>query len=266
MSAPVYTLHRGTAPLLVSTPHVGTRIPAQLQPRFSERALAVADTDWHLQAIYAFADELGASRIEPHYSRYVIDLNRPPDNEPMYAGANNTELCPTRSFAGEPLYRDRQTPEAAEVARRRDTYWRPYHDALGAELARIEASHGYALLWDGHSIRSQLPWLFAGRLPDLNLGTAGGTSCAPSLRAALERVLQAQSSYSHVTDGRFQGGYITRRYGRPQARVHAVQLELVWACYLRQEAAPFELDPVRVARLQPVLRRLLQAALDWRPA
>jgi N-formylglutamate deformylase len=266
MSDTVFTLHRGTAPLLVSTPHVGTLIPDALRPRFTERALAVEDTDWHLETVYAFAQELGASRIVPRYSRYVIDLNRPPQNAPMYAGANNTELCPTRSFEGLPLYRDGQAPDEDEVAQRRALYWRPYHDALAAELARIKAQHGYALLWDGHSIKSELPWLFDGRLPDLNLGTAAGASCDPGLRAALARVLQAQSTYTHVIDGRFKGGHITRHYGRPHEQVHAVQLEMCFSCYLQCEAPPYALDPQRAARLQPVLRALLQAALAWRPA
>ena len=262
----VFTLHRGSVPLLVSTPHAGTRIPDALRPRFTARALAVADTDWHLERVYAFARELGASQLVPHYSRYVIDLNRPPENTPMYPGVNNTELCPTRSFEGEPLYREGRAPDDAEIAQRLRDYWQPYHAALADELARIRAQHGHALLWDGHSIRSQLPWLFPGRLPDLNLGTVDGASCDPALRAALMHVLEAQAVYSHVTDGRFKGGYITRHYGRPQAQVHAVQLEMCFGCYLQAEAAPFALDPQRLARLQPLLHALLQAALAWRPA
>ena len=266
MSDAVFRLHRGTTPLLVSTPHVGTLIPDALKPRFTERALAAEDTDWHLEALYGFARELGASHIVPRYSRYVIDLNRPPENTPMYAGSNNTELCPTRSFEGRLLYRDGQAPDGAEIEQRREAWWRPYHDALADELARIEARHGYALLWDGHSIKSELPWLFAGRLPDLNLGTADGASCDAGLRTALSRVLQAQSTYTQVTDGRFKGGYITRHYGRPDARVHAVQLEMCFSCYMQREEPPYALDPQRAARLQPLLRALLQAALDWRPA
>jgi N-formylglutamate deformylase len=265
VSAPDFTLHRGTAPLLVSVPHAGTAIPDQLKPRFTARALALEDTDWHVDALYAFARELGASLIVARHSRYLIDLNRPPQDTPLYASGNSTGLCPTRAFTGEPLYRDGQAPDAAEVARRRAKFWQPYHDALAGELARLKASHGHALLWDGHSIKPELPWLFAGRLPDLNLGTAAGASCAASLRAALQRVLDSQSRYTHVTDGRFKGGYITRHYGRPHEQVHAVQLELSWACYLRAEAPPFALDPALAARLQPLLRALLQAALDWRP-
>ena len=262
----LYTLHRGTTPLLVSLPHCGRHIPDELRPRLVERALAVEDTDWHLDRLYAFARELGASLIVPRCSRYVIDLNRPPEDAPMYPGANNTELCPTRFFSGEPLYRAGQAPDAAEVARRRDTYWHPYHDALAAELARLRAAHGHAVLFDGHSIRSELPWLFEGRLPDLNLGSASGTSCAPALRALAADALAAQSDFTHVVDGRFKGGHITRHYGRPEHGVHALQLEMCWRCYLADEARPADWDEAAAERVRPLLRRLLGALLAWRPA
>jgi len=264
MSETTCTLHRGSAPLLVSLPHVGTRIPDSLKPRFVLRALEVEDTDWHLDWLYAFARELGASVIVPLHSRYVIDLNRPPENVPMYAGTNNTELCPTRSFSGEPLYRNGQAPDDDEVQTRLARYWKPYHDVLAGELVRLQGEHGHAVLWDGHSIRSVLPWLFDGRLPDLNLGTAGGASCAPSLRAELMRVLESQDRYTHVADGRFKGGYITRHFGRPQHGVHAVQLEMCWSTYMREQP-PYVVDSKRAARLEPVLHTLLQAALAWRP-
>ena len=209
---------------------------------------------------------MGAGLLMPRCSRYVIDLNRPPENTPMYPGANNTELCPTRFFTGEPIYRDGNAPDAAEIDRRRAAYWQPYHDALSAELARLRATHGHAVLFDGHSIRAELPWLFEGRLPDLNLGTASGTSCAPSLRAALSDVLAEQSAFSQVVDGRFKGGYITRHYGQPAAQVHAVQLEMGWHCYMDDTpGAPPALDPARAARVQPVLRALLQTLRDWTP-
>lgn len=264
MNDGVYALHRGSTPLLVSLPHVGTTIPGELAPRFIERALAVEDTDWHLERLYAFVHELGASLIVPRYSRYLIDLNRPPENRQLYAGANNTELCPTRFFTGEPLYRDGLQPDEAEVERRLARYWRPYHDALAAELARLRAQHGHAVLWDGHSIKSVLPWLFDGKLPDLNLGTADGASCAPQLRAALMQMLAAQDRYTQVTDGRFKGGHITRHYGRPQAGIHAVQLEMCCSTYM-VEAPPFDFDPQLAAQVEPVLRRLLETACTWRP-
>jgi N-formylglutamate deformylase len=262
--AETHTLHRGNTPLLVSLPHVGTLIPEALQPLFVPRALAVEDTDWFLQTVYDFAHDLGASVLVPRYSRYVIDLNRPPENAPMYPGVNNTELCPTRFFTGETLYRPGNEPAPTAVAERLTTYWRPYHDALDSELARLKAEHGHALLWDGHSIRSQLPWLFDGRLPDLNLGTVGGTSCAPALRQSLMDVLASQSAFSHVIDGRFKGGWITRHHGRPHDGVHAVQLEKCWSTYM-PETMPFRPDPARLAVLQPLLKALLQTMLAFRP-
>ena len=250
MTNAIFTLHRGTTPLLLSLPHVGTQIPDELKPLLVERALAVEDTDWHLEALYGFARELGASVIVPRHSRILIDLN--------------TELCPTRFFTGDPIYREGCAPTPEQVAQRRERYWQPYHDALTVELARLKANHGHAMLWDGHSIRSQLPWLFDGQLPDLNLGTSAGTSCSPKLRAALMQVLGEQSSFSHVTDGRFKGGYITRQYGKPADGVQVVQLEKCWSSYM-DESPPWVLAPERVARLTPLLRSLLRTMLDWRP-
>jgi N-formylglutamate deformylase len=261
----VFAFYPGTAPLLVSLPHVGTVIPADQRPRYVERALDVEDTDWHLERLYGFVRELGASVLVPRLSRYAIDLNRPPEDAPMYPGANNTELCPTRFFSGDSLYRDGQAPDATEVARRRDAYWRPYHDALQAELARLRTVHRHVVLFDGHSIKSQLPWLFDGRLPDLNLGTADGSSCDPVLRQALSAVLSSQDRYTHVVDGRFKGGYITRHYGRPAQQVHAVQLEMCWRCYM-EEAAPYDWSDELAAGVQPLLRGLVQTMLAWRPA
>ena len=265
----VYTLQRGSSPLLVSLPHIGSEIPDDLHDRYVPRALRSEDTDWHLQRLYDFAEDIGAGLLMPRYSRYVIDLNRPPDDEPMYPGAQNTELCPLHLFTGDPLYREGQTPDADEVERRRQLYWQPYHDALRAELDRLRERYGWAVLFDGHSIQSELPWLFEGKLPDLNFGTADGQACAPELRQALQAVLDAQDTYSHVTDGRFKGGYITRHYGQPAHRIHALQLEKVQRLYMderRGEGADFAYDEAGAAKLKPLLRKLLGAALAWRPA
>lgn len=262
MSPELFELRRGTTPLIVSMPHVGTHIPPELRSAYVERALWLEDTDWHLQALYDFLGELGATLIAPQLSRYVIDLNRPPHDAPLYDGANNTELCPTRFFTGEPLYRDGCAPSPQEVERRRRQYWQPYHDALGQELGRLQATHGHALLLDAHSIRSRLPWLFEGKLPDLNLGSANGRSCAASLRDSLAQVLASGSRYSHVVDGRFRGGYITRHYGRPETGIHAVQLELCWSCYM-DEVPPYELDESRAVYLRPVLREFAATMLYW---
>jgi N-formylglutamate deformylase len=262
--SPLFELYPGSTALLVSLPHVGTLIPQALQPLYEPRALRVEDTDWHLDALYAFVRDMGAGLLVPRLSRFVIDLNRPPENTPMYAGANNTELCPTRFFSGDPLYRGGMAPDAQALDQRRARYWQPYHDALRAELDRIQARHGHAVLFDAHSIRSRLPWLFEGTLPDLNLGTASGASCAAPLRAALQQVLQSQRQFTQVVDGRFKGGYITRSRGRPASGQHAVQLEMCWSTYM-QEQAPYTVDAARAARLAPVLRALVQTMIDWRP-
>jgi N-formylglutamate deformylase len=260
MSDKVFTLHRGKRPLLVSLPHAGVEIPAAMQDDYQPHALEVEDTDWHLASLYAFAKHIGASLLAPRYSRYVIDLNRPPDNAPMYPGANNTELCPTRSFSGAPLYKEGSAPDAVEIEFRRRSYWQPYHNALAGEIERIKAKHGYVVLWDGHSIKSELPWLFEGKLPDLNLGTVNGASCAPMLAIALSHVLATQNRFTHAVDGRFKGGYITRHYGKPDEQIHAVQLEMSYASYMLEEP-PYMVDAGRAGRLLPVLRSLLLTAL-----
>ncbi len=258
-----HTLTRGRSPLLISVPHVGTEIPADQRHRYTERALQVEDTDWFLDRLYAFALDLGAGLIVPRHSRYLIDLNRPPGNQPMYPGVNNTELCPTRHFTGEPLYLDGHAPDEAEVRRRVGAYWQPYHDAVAGELARLKAVHGHAVLFDAHSIKSELPWLFEGTLPHMNLGTADGSACAPSLRDALAAVFADQDGYSHVVDGRFKGGHITRHYGRPAGGIHAVQLEMCWRAYM--DETPPRWNDARAAEVTPLLARLVTTMRDWTP-
>ncbi len=256
-----FTLHQGHAPLLISMPHLGTAIPAELHGTYVPRALATEDTDWHLDRLYDFVADLGASVLKPHVSRYVIDLNRPPDDAPMYPGASNTELCPTRFFNGDPLYQPGAEPDPAERLRRRDAYWQPYHQALATELQRLQALHGHVLLWDAHSIRSQIPWLFEGRLPGLNLGTANGASADVTIADALVQACAGQTAVSHVLNGRFKGGYITRRYGAPAQGVHAVQLEMCQDLYM-QEHSPYAFEAERAAAIRPLLRTLLDTALD----
>jgi N-formylglutamate deformylase len=258
-----FTLQRGTTPLIISMPHVGQQIPDDVRDRFVARALQVEDTDWFLDRLYAFAADLGASLLVPNESRYVIDLNRPTDNTPMYTGVNTTELCPTRFFTGEPLYRDGQEPDGSEILRRVEAHWQPYHDALADELGRVRGAHGHAVLFDAHSIKSELPWLFEGTLPHLNLGTVDGRSCAPSLRQALIATMAGQQHFTHVTDGRFKGGHITRHYGRPKDGVHAVQLEMCWRSYM-DEGPPPAWNDARAAKVTPLLRKLVQTLMGWR--
>ena len=255
----VFTLHRGDAPLLLSLPHDGSLIPPALAQRMVPAARRAPDTDWHVSRLYAFARELGASILVPRHSRYVVDLNRPEDDVSLYPGQNTTGLCPIVQFSGEPVYLEGQGPDAAEVAARVDTYWRPYHQSLQSELARIHARHGRAVLWEGHSIRGEVPFLFEGRLPDLNLGTAAGASCSPVLQSRLEAVLAAQDEYDWVANGRFKGGHITRHYGDPGNGVDAVQLEISQRNYMDETS--FDWDEGKAVRLQRVLRALLEAAL-----
>ena len=255
----IFSLHRGTAPLLVSLPHDGTVIPEAMRPRLVESARAVPDTDWHVARLYDFARELGASVLVPTHSRYVVDLNRGEDDTSLYPDQNTTGLCPVRQFDGSPVYLEGQEPSPEEVRARVETYWRPYHEALAGELERLKSEHGRVVLWEGHSIRGELPWLFPGRLPDLNLGTASGSSCSPELAERLALRLAKQDGYDWVANGRFKGGHITRHYGRPEQGVDAVQLEISQRCYM--DEATFEWVPDRAAALQPVLRALLEACL-----
>jgi N-formylglutamate deformylase len=252
----------GKVPLLVSMPHVGTDIPDDIAARLAPCALARADTDWHLAQLYGFVQELGASTLSARWSRYVIDLNRPPEDTNLYPGLDTTGLCPVDTFGRESLYQSGMAPSGDDVTRRLAWYWQPYHKQLRAELDRLLALHGKVVLWDAHSIASTVPRFFEGRLPDLNFGSVAGTSCAPGLEAAVLDVARAQDTFSVALNGRFKGGYITRHYGQPGRKVHAIQLEMCQCLYM-DEAPPFEYRPQLAAQVQPLLRELLGAALDW---
>ncbi|TXH77216.1 MAG: N-formylglutamate deformylase [Lysobacteraceae bacterium] len=255
----VCTLHRGSAPLLISLPHDGSEIPGPLAARMTPRARRAPDTDWNISRLYAFAHDLGASMLAPRFSRYVIDLNRSSDDVSLYPGQNTTGLCPVVQFSGEPVYVPGQEPDAEEIAARVETYWRPYHDALNDELARLRTAHDRVLLWEGHSIRGECPFLFEGRLPDLNLGTASGASCGHERQSRIEAALQAQNDYGWVVNGRFKGGYITRHYGDPANGIDAVQLEISQRIYMDEDS--FEYDAARAASVQRAIRALIVAGL-----
>jgi len=259
---PAFRFRRGSRPLLISMPHVGTYVPPPLAARLSAEARQVPDTDWHLERLYDFADELGASVLVATHSRYVIDLNRPPDGTSLYPGQSVTGLCPVDTFDDTPLYPAGDVPDEAEIAARHAAVWLPYHRQLADELQRIKSVHGVAALWDAHSIRSVLPRFFPGKLPDLNLGTGQGASCDPALAQRLRQIAGEADGYTSVLNGRFTGGYITRQYGQPAQGVHAAQLEMTQCSYM-EETLPFGYLPERAARVQPHLRRLLQAMLDF---
>ncbi len=265
-SEPAFRLRQGSAPLLISMPHAGTHVPPELAARFTDEARQVPDTDWHLERLYDFADALGASVLVATHSRYVIDLNRPPDNQNLYPGQDTTALCPIDTFDKTPVYAAGDAPGDEEIAARRDAIWHPYHQQLQAELARLRAAHGTIVLWEAHSIRSVLPRFFQGKLPDLNLGTAKGASCDPMLERTLLDIANAARGYSAVLNRRYTGGYITRQYGRPAQGVHAVQLEMTQCSYMREQV-PFDYVPELAQRVQPHLRKMLAACLafaSWR--
>jgi N-formylglutamate deformylase len=262
---PAFRLRQGTRPLLISMPHVGTHVPPALAARFTPEARQVHDTDWHLERLYDFADAIGASVLVATHSRYVVDLNRPPDNQNLYPGQDTTGLCPVDTFNKTPVYADGDEPDEAEIIARREAIWQPYHQQLQVELNRLKAAHGTVVLWDAHSIRSVVPRFFEGKLPDLNLGTANGASCAPELAQTLLNIGTAASAYQSVLNGRFKGGHITRQYGDPGNCVHAVQLEMTQSTYM-QESMPFDYLPEQAIRVQPHLQAMLEAALKFAQA
>jgi len=257
------TVVPGLAPLVVSVPHAGARLPADLEPRLVSPWLARKDADWHLERLYAFATDLGATLVRTDLSRTVVDVNRDPSGASLYPGQTTTALCPVDTFDGEPLYVPGAEPDDVEIAERRLRYFDPYHRALREELARLRQTHGHVVLYDCHSIRSRIPRLFDGELPQWNIGTNGGTSCD----ARLTRVVEAhcdRSGLSRVTNGRFTGGYITRRYGRPAEGVHALQMELACRGYMREPAgapAPDNWPSPYVDAVAAPLRATLRAIL-----
>ncbi len=258
-------IERGDSPLVVDVPHAGTYVPEAIAARLTPAARAVPDTDWHVEKLFAFARDAGATLLAATHSRYVVDLNRDPSGAALYPGADNTELCPTRTFANEAIYVAGHAPDATEIAARRAEYFEPFHALLAAEIERVRTRHSYAIVLDGHSIRSRVPRFFAGRLPDLNLGTADGASCAPAVQHCAALALAGADAFSSVVNGRFKGGYVTRHYGVPARGIHALQLETAQACYM-DEAPPYRWDPTRAAKLVALLQRLVAALAASHPA
>ena len=246
---------RGDGPVVLGLPHTGTFLPPEVMARLNARGQILADTDWHIHRLYSglLPD---VTTVRATFHRYVIDANRPPDGESLYPGQNTTGLVPLTGFDGEAIWRE--PPDAAEVERRRAAFHAPYHAALQAELARVQTRHGVALLYDCHSIRSHLPFLFDGTLPDFNIGTANGTSCATSLQQAVLEICEESVGYTHILNGRFKGGWTVRQYGKPEQGIHALQMELAQSTHLEAEAPPFSYSEVKAARLRPILAGILQ--------
>jgi N-formylglutamate deformylase len=254
----IVSVTRGSSPLVLSMPHPGTSLPAEVAAQLHARGAQVEDTDWHMRQLYGFAERFQPTIVEAQLSRFVIDLNRDPAGVSLYPGQATTELVPTTTFDGATIWNTE--PDEAEIARRREAYFQPYHDALAAEIAHARAQHGFCLLWDCHSIKSVIPRLFPGTLPTLNLGTNSGASAAPAVEAAATAAM-AGSAFTQVVNGRFKGGWITRHYGRPATQVHALQMEIALSAYLEDEAAPWSFAPAKAASLQATLSAMIEAAL-----
>lgn len=248
---------QGTGPIVLGLPHTGTVLPADIHARLNDRGREMADTDWNIHRLYSgLLDTVTMVRTPIH--RYVIDVNRGADDQSLYPGQNTTGLCPVTDFDGKPIYCAGQEPDAAEVETRREAYHQPYHRAISTELARIHAKHGCAILYDCHSIRSVIPYLFDNTLPDFNIGTNSSTSCAPSVEKTVGEICRSASGYSSVLNGRFKGGWTTRHYGQPQDGIHAIQMELAQSTYM-QEAPPWAYDDDRADRVRAHLSRILKA-------
>jgi formiminoglutamase len=261
--APV-VVTRGDGPVILGMPHVGTQVPDAIAARLNSEGLVLRDTDWHIDRLYA--DLLpGATIVAATFHRYVIDANRDPSGASLYPGASTTELVPTTNFDGAPIWRPGAEPTADDIVHARAQFHAPYHAALADEIARVKAKHGIAILYDCHSIRSVIPWLFQGVLPDFNLGTDGGKTCAPAIEQTAFEICRA-TGRTHVLNGRFRGGWTTRHYGRPHEGIHAIQMELVQSSHLVREEPPFDLDPNKAAALRPVLSLLLQRLTDLAPS
>lgn len=256
----IYDFHRGSVPLLISVPHAGTFVPETIARRFSIAGSRLTDTDWHVHKLYDFARELGASIITANYSRYVVDLNRAPDSSSLYANNPTSPVCPTLTFAGDPIYLAGEEPDSAEITARVQQYWQPYHQRIAAELAQIREQHGHALLWDAHSIASEVPSLFEGVLPEFNFGTRDDASCPRAIADQLLDLVTTDGKFSAVLNGRWKGGYITLHYGRPKDRVYAVQLELSRRVYM-DETAGTDWDPQRAQSAAGLISQLLSRYL-----
>lgn len=261
------TIHRGDAPLLVAIPHAGTAIPEDIEAGFVSPWLARKDADWWIDRLYAFAADLGATIVSTGISRTVIDANRDPSGASLYPGQATTELCPTTTFDGEPLYRPGEAPDANAIADRTARWFAPYHAAIEAELTRLRYTHDHVVIYDAHSIRSHVGRLFDGELPLFNIGTNGGTTCAPALRDRVAAICAAGGE-RHVVDGRFHGGWTTRHYGRPAHGIHAIQMELATRGYLDEPddftpaTWPAPMGP-QAETLRITLRAILQDCIDW---
>jgi len=248
---------RGSSPIILGFPHTGTDVPSEVWERLNDNGRLLADTDWHIDRLY---DGLlpHVSTVRATFHRYVIDANRDPAGVSLYPGQNTTALIPETDFDGKPIWRENEKPTPADTKQRLEQFHRPYHDALFEEVQRVRREHGLAILYDCHSIRSHIPFLFAGKLPDFNIGTNEGASCSPEIASAVGRIAFAARGYDAVINGRFKGGWTTRHYGKPSSQIHAIQMELTQSSHLSTEAPPFAYDEAKAGKLRKHLKDILE--------
>lgn len=260
-SQDTFILHQGQSPLMISIPHVGTYLPSVIKNRLQVHALQLADTDWHLDRLYGFAKSMDITVLQATHSRYVIDLNRPPDNANLYPGQNTTGLCPIDNFSGKSIYKTQQAPDTAEIHQRIQDYWQPYHQQITSQLARLRQLHSRVALWDAHSIASRVPRFFEGQLPDFNFGTADHHSCPAEVSQALVDIMKQHPDFSYVVNGRFKGGYITRHYGKADSSIWSIQLEMSQRLYMSENTG-FDYLPESAIQVQEVLKQLLTQLME----
>lgn len=253
----VFETHQGTSPVILAFPHTGTDVPADIWARLNDNGRILADTDWHIERLY---DGLlaNATTVRATFHRYVIDANRDPAGVSLYPGQNTTGLVPETDFDGTPIWKDGEAPTEADIAYRLANFHAPYHAALAAEIERVKAIHGVAILYDCHSIRSLIPFLFEGRLPDFNVGTDMGRTCDKAIETATYEACASAEGYTSILNGRFKGGWTTRHYGKPETGVHAIQMELAQVSHLATEVPPFDLDAAKATNLRVHLKDILQ--------
>ena len=248
-------IFKGNGPVILSQPHGGTFLTPEMTEKLNKRGCEMADTDWHIHRLY---DDLlpEVTVVEAKFSRYLIDANRDPSGNSLYPGQNTTELCPSVDFEGLPIYQIEAQPDVEEIETRRKNYHAVYHTALSEQIERVRKIHGRVLLFDCHSIRSRLPFLFEGELPDFNLGNYNTSTCAPEIEDAALEICAGAEGYSCVLNGRFKGGWTTRHYGKPEKGIHVIQLELAQQTYM-DESAPWLYHEEKAAKLRVHLKKLL---------
>jgi N-formylglutamate deformylase len=246
------------APILLSIPHCGTAFPKELINEYEpELYKEQDDTDWFVDQLYDFANAMGITTISAVYSRWVIDLNRHPENRDLYSdGRLITGLCPVTNFLGNAIYKDgRKSIAEDEIQRRLAAYYLPYHQKIAEHLMALKERFGQVLLWDCHSIRKSLPALHKEPFSDLIISDADGQSSAAKLSDTAFLHLSS-STYSVKRNYPFKGGYITRHFGKPKENQHAIQLEMSKNVYMD------DLEKTYVDKKAQKIQTLLKSTLE----